>query len=77
MISQLVSGTAFNISAITLEGPAAPPFFMHLKDFNMSSGFMNCAGQGTDEHVEGFETTETQYSAIVYNVVSMLVSVRR
>ena len=42
----------------------------------MSSGFMNCAGQGTDEHVEGFETTETQYSAIVYNVVSMLVSVR-
>ena len=35
MISQQISGVAFNISAGTPEGPTALPFFMCLKDFNM------------------------------------------
>ena len=38
----------------------------------MSSGVKNCAGPA--QHVEDFETTETQYSTNVHNVVSMQAS---
>ena len=47
MISQQISGAAFNISTTTPEDPAAFLFFMCLKDFNMSSEVMNCAGPVT------------------------------
>ena len=33
--------------------------------------------QQQDQHVEDFETTETEYSTIVHNVVSMLASLIR
>ena len=33
--------------------------------------------QQQDQHVEGFETTESQYSTNVHNVVSMLASLMR
>ena len=39
-----ISGTAVNISATAPEGPAAFPFFMHLRDFNTLSKIMNCTG---------------------------------
>ena len=32
--------------------------------------------QQQDQHVEDFETTETEYSTIVHNVVSMLVFIK-
>lgn len=40
----------------------------------MSSRVMNFAGAATNQHVEGFEMTEPQYSPILNKVVSMLVS---
>ena len=47
MILLQISGTAFNISATTPEGPIAFPFFMHLRDFNTSSGVMDYGGPAT------------------------------
>ena len=47
MILRQMSGAAFNISTTTPEGLAAFPFFMHLRDFNTSSGVMNCARPAT------------------------------
>ena len=47
IISQQISGAAFNVSSKTPEGPAAFPFFVRFKDFNTSSGVMNCAGPAT------------------------------
>ena len=64
---QQISGAAFNISATTPEGPAAFPFFMRLRDFNVSSGVMNCA-------VPEIETTKFQYSTNGHNFVSMQAS---
>ena len=72
MILQQMSGVAFNISAATPDDPVAFPFCVRLKEFNMSSAVINCAGPITDQHVEDFETMETQYSTILHNVVSML-----
>ena len=47
VISHQISGTAFNVSAAAAEGPTAFPFFLILKDFNMLSAGMNCAGPAT------------------------------
>ena len=72
IILQQISKTAFNISAIT---PKVQPLSYSLCTSGISThhqDLLTVLDQQQDQHVEGFETTETQYLSNIRNVVSLL-----